>query len=93
MSNSKLAEVSAHFVAEATKAFTASRDKADIKEATTRIRALLKEWDATHEATRRAMAGLLGVVQSGCDHAGAERGCNDRDGNWMNACPHCGYSS
>lgn len=33
---------------------------------------------------------MLAMVRRGCDHKGAERGYNERDGSWMNACPHCG---
>lgn len=30
--------------------------------------------------------------QSQCDHEGQKTGCNQRDGNWGNPCPTCGYS-
>lgn len=80
------------FVGAATAAFTASRDHERIKTATTKIRDLLLEWRAASETVQRALGGLLDTIQAGCDHKGAQRGYNERDGSWMNPCPHCGRS-
>lgn len=33
---------------------------------------------------------LIRMVREGCPHTGAETGFNERDGSWMNPCPHCG---
>lgn len=33
---------------------------------------------------------MLMWVREGCNHENAEHGYNERDGLWMNACPHCG---
>jgi len=35
---------------------------------------------------------MLGLVRQGCKHVNAKRGYNERDGSWMNPCPHCGAS-
>lgn len=35
---------------------------------------------------------MLAMVRKGCDHKNAQRGYNERDGSWMNPCPHCGAS-
>lgn len=35
---------------------------------------------------------MLKMVREGCKHENAEHGWNERDGSWMNPCPHCGHS-
>lgn len=35
---------------------------------------------------------MLQHVRMGCKHENAKRGYNERDGSWMNPCPHCGHS-
>lgn len=35
---------------------------------------------------------MLEMVRRGCKHKYAVRGSNERDGDWMNPCPHCGAS-
>lgn len=35
---------------------------------------------------------MLAMIRKGCDHRNAKRGYNERDGSWMNPCPHCGAS-
>lgn len=89
---SKLDEAVSESIAKATAAFVVSSDKVKIKEATTVLRAVLTEWQAKACSVQQAIAGLLDVIRRSCDHAGAQRGCNERDGSWMNACPHCGES-
>jgi len=45
-----------------------------------------------HEAELKIARQMLSMVREGCDHKGAQTGYNDRDGSWMNPCPHCGLS-
>jgi hypothetical protein len=89
---SKLDDAVQESVAVAAAAFDASTDKAAIKAATTVMIGVLTEWHAKHDAVKRAVGGLLETVRRGCDHEGASRGYNDRDGSWMAPCPHCGDS-
>lgn len=35
---------------------------------------------------------MLAMVRKGCKHENAQRGYNERDGSWMNPCPHCGMT-
>lgn len=50
-----------------------------------RLTAIIQGAQADIEVARE----MLRLVRKGCKHEGAERGFNDRDGSWMNACPHC----
>lgn len=52
----------------------------------------LKDRLAAIEAEKRILVQLLSMVREGCPHEGAQTGYNERDGNWMNPCPTCGYS-
>lgn len=36
---------------------------------------------------------MLHMVRKGCKHENAQRGYNERDGSWMNPCPHCGETA
>lgn len=53
-----------------------------------RLRVFLQGLDAE----RKIAVTMLEMVTRGCDHKNAKRGYNERDGSWMNACPHCGCS-
>lgn len=35
---------------------------------------------------------MLDAIQRTCEHKGARRGSNERDGSWMAECPRCGKS-
>lgn len=35
---------------------------------------------------------MLKMVRRACSHDGAVTGYNERDGSWMNPCPHCGHA-
>lgn len=50
----------------------------------------LTEIIRSRDADVRVARELLALVRRGCGHEKAERGYNERDGSWMNACPHCG---
>jgi hypothetical protein len=89
---SKLDEALAEAIATAGAAFTASTDHATIKTSTDKLSAVLKEWNAKYQAVQRAVGGMIDAVRRGCDHKGASRGYNERDGSWMAPCPHCGKS-
>lgn len=45
-----------------------------------------------HEAEIKVARTMLEAVRKGCEHKDAKRGYNERDGSWMNPCPHCGDS-
>lgn len=53
-----------------------------------KLTAFLRAKDSEIEVART----MLEMVRRGCKHEGAQRGYNERDGNWMNPCPHCGES-
>lgn len=44
------------------------------------------------EAELKVARQMLAIVRGGCAHENAKRGYDDRDGFWMNPCPHCGKS-
>ncbi len=54
-----------------------------------RLQTLMANRLADYELARK----LLTMVRSGCNHENAKTGYNERDGAWMNPCPHCGASS
>lgn len=88
----KLNEAVQEIIAEAQAAFSVSDDRSDIKASTSKLMNILKTWQAKDKLVTTAIIGLLKVVRSNCDHKGAQRGYNERDGDWMNPCPHCGDS-
>ena len=90
--NKELNEAVGKLLASAQMAFTPSDELADIKQSTDTLRALLREWQAHDKRVESTVIGLLRLVQSRCKHVGAQRGRNERDGSWMNACPTCGAS-
>lgn len=90
--NKELNEAVGKLLAAAQMTFTTSDDLADIKQSTNALRALLREWQAHDKRVESTVIGLLRLVQSRCKHVGAQRGSNERDGSWMNACPTCGAS-
>ena len=44
------------------------------------------------EADINVATAMLRLAREGCEHKDAKRGHNERDGDWMNPCPHCGAS-
>lgn len=76
----------------ASKCLIVGKDKPRIKEATTELRQLLALWAEHNKAATETIRTLLAVAREWCDHAGAQRGYNERDGSWMNPCPTCGHS-
>ncbi len=60
----------------------------DIPAAAKTLREFIRGRQAEIEAARK----MLGMVRQGCDHRDAKAGYNERDGSWMNPCPHCGHS-
>jgi hypothetical protein len=79
-------------LASAQAAFTTSDELAHIKQSTSALRELLREWQTHDKRVESTVVGLLRLVQARCTHVGAQRGRNERDGSWMNACPTCGAS-
>ncbi len=53
----------------------------------------LRETIAARQADIFIATEMLHLVRKGCTHQFAERGYNERDGSWMNACPHCGETA
>jgi hypothetical protein len=53
----------------------------------------LKEWRAVNDMVTQAIFATIQVAQRGCKHPRAQRGSNERDGDWMNRCPDCGAIS
>lgn len=53
----------------------------------------LTEIIAARQADIEVARTMLKLARAGCKHVGAEHGHNDRDGSWMNACPHCGATA
>lgn len=79
-------------LASAQTAFTISDDPADITRSTKELQEMLREWRAHDKRVDATVIGLLRLVQSRCQHVGAQRGYNERDGSWMAPCPTCGAS-
>jgi hypothetical protein len=52
----------------------------------------LRDFIAACQANAKIAYEMLVLVRSGCRHEKAQRGYNERDGSWMNPCPHCGAS-
>jgi hypothetical protein len=52
----------------------------------------LTEFIRGHRAEIDIAATMLRNIREGCPHTDAKRGWNERDGDWMNPCPHCGES-
>lgn len=81
---------------EASKAFIADQvlhfSALDIGGSSRRLREALIAWRKIDDTVKRVLSGLLKIVTDSCDHAGATTGSNERDGSWMNPCPHCGHS-
>jgi len=86
----QLAGVVEVFLLEVQQAFTVNSDLASIKTSTTKLREMLRVWDAHNKQVRSVIIGLLDLVTARCKHVGAQTGYNERDGSWMNACPTCG---
>lgn len=80
------------FLADVQKAFTVETDKDSIKESTAALREMLRKWQVHDKQVQSLTRNLIGIVCSYCDHAGAARGYNERDGSWMAPCPTCGHS-
>ena len=78
------------FIEQAQKAFTASSDPTELRIACDKMRKILAEWNALDSAVRRTVRGLYATMQAACTHPDAQRGYNERDGDWMNRCPICG---
>lgn len=47
---------------------------------------------ARRESDLKLLRQAVKHYQGQCDHAGQVTGSNERDGNWGNPCPTCGYS-
>ena len=90
--NSNLNIAVTAMLAEAQTVFTVSDDQEDIKRSADALRLLLRQWQTHDKRVETTIVGLLRLVQGKCDHAGAKRGYNERDGSWMNSCPTCGHS-
>lgn len=52
----------------------------------------LEDFIRARNAERDVACKLLRMIQDDCPHTGAKTGYNERDGHWMNPCPHCGDS-
>lgn len=73
-------------------ALTFSNQPDDIKRASDTLRAMLLMWRELDGHFSASVGGLLDMVQRNCKHPNAQRGFNERDGNWMSPCPTCGMS-
>jgi len=74
----------------ATLALKVSSDPEVIRLSTVQLRLLMSEWSRADTVVRKTLSTFLEIARSLCDHRGAVRGSNDRDGDWMNPCPTCG---
>lgn len=57
-----------------------------------KIRSAIANWNKFDRLVKTTLSGILKVCTDICDHRGAQTGCNERDGSWMNPCPKCGHS-
>lgn len=53
---------------------------------------VLQDFIKNNELEIKIAKTMLLVVRENCEHKNAQRGYNERDGNWMSPCPHCGKS-
>jgi hypothetical protein len=87
-----LREAVASLLQRAQAALTFSTQPDDIKRACDQLGELLRTWNMLDGHFGSSVRGMLDLMQRNCKHPGAQRGYNERDGNWMNPCPTCGKS-